>query len=161
MSRHLPVLRDGKLIYQIQGALHTVIFGTAAWKRWVRQATSFRVEHSSCSFLVHKEQAGNHRGRQYWRAYYTSKGSLTRLYIGSTEALTRTRLDEIAHLFAGDHSKDLKPGDRFLSEELLSNPLSDEGGTQQPALSEQPFATSPPVQLLPSVLSSKLTVPPL
>lgn len=161
MSRHLPVLRDGMLIYQVRGALLMVVFGTAAWKRWIQQATSFRVEHSSCSFLVRKEQAGNHRGRPYWRAYHTSKGRLTRLYIGSTKALTKTRFDEIAHQFTRDHSEDLKPAGCFSSGKLPSNPLSGEGATRQPALSEQPFAASPPAQIFPPFLSSRLTVPPL
>ncbi len=109
MARPVPFLRDGILTDQHHGVTVTIAVGTPAWKRWLRDATTFVVEHQQGTFTARKERAGNRRGGWYWRAYHTRDGLRQRAYLGKAEDLTLARLHDIAALLAArghpdDHS---------------------------------------------------------
>ncbi|MDQ2716573.1 MAG: LuxR C-terminal-related transcriptional regulator [Chloroflexota bacterium] len=117
MARKLPIVRGTTLIYQQQGNPQALELGTAAWERWLLDATSFVVEHERGSFTVSRERAGNQRGGWYWRAYRMYGGARQRVYVGKTEDLTPARLHEVAALLTGDTRALMSQADHAFAEE--------------------------------------------
>ncbi|MBA2288303.1 MAG: AAA family ATPase, partial [Ktedonobacteraceae bacterium] len=117
MARKLPIVRGTTLIYQQQGKPQALELGTAAWERWLLDATSFVVEHEHGSFTVSRERAGNQRGGWYWRAYRMYRGTRQRVYVGKTEDLTLARLYEVGTLLAEATSPFTSQADHAFAEE--------------------------------------------
>ncbi|QBD82900.1 LuxR family transcriptional regulator [Ktedonosporobacter rubrisoli] len=66
----------------------------SAWLAWLHRVSSFAFRGISGSLNVHKEQRP--RGGAYWYAYQTKEGRTRKRYLGRTEALKFSRLEETA-----------------------------------------------------------------
>ncbi len=121
MAQTMPIVRDRVLTYQWQGENRRVVIGTVEWEQWLVDAQTFIFEHEPGTFTARKERAGNGRGGWYWRAYHKDSGALHRLYIGKTEDLTLTRLEEVALLL----TQRLHPGHEHV-EHLVVRRLSEQ-----------------------------------
>src|SRR5215469_17583559 len=62
------VIQDMILTYQQEGVEVTVDVGSAAWFRWLEQATAFTYHDAAGQFTAQKTHAGNRRGGSYWQA---------------------------------------------------------------------------------------------
>ena len=91
-----PTVVEGVLTYQHDGVVSHISVGSADWECWLHLADRFRVQHPQGTFTVRKEQAGNHRGTGYWRAYRRHKGVLRQVYLGPTEKVNLDRLDQVS-----------------------------------------------------------------
>jgi LuxR family maltose regulon positive regulatory protein len=67
---------------------------TAAWQHWLATADAFRylAPHSVYPLTVRKEKR---RHGWYWYAYLKSDAKLHNAYVGRSEAVTTTRLDQV------------------------------------------------------------------
>ena len=92
------------LSYQRDGEHSQLRVGTSAWYAWLQTATNFRVRGPFGTFTVRREQAGNHRGNWYWRAYRKREGKLHRVYVGTSEELTLERLRTVAARLSAPHT---------------------------------------------------------
>ena len=96
-ENRITELVDGDtLSYQQDGEPFQLRVGTPAWYSWLQTASRFRVRGPFGTFTVRREQAGNQRGKWYWRAYRKREGRLHRVYLGTTEELTLERLNTVA-----------------------------------------------------------------
>src|SRR5947209_6238939 len=97
------------LTYQQDEGEVTVEVGSAAWFRWLEQATAFRFRDDIGHFTAHKTQAGNRRGGAYWRATRRLHGRLASYYLGPSTCLTPERLHQAACTLSArvgdDHSE--------------------------------------------------------
>ena len=66
----------------------------AAWLAWLREVSSFAFHGASGSLNVYLEARSP--GGQYWYAYHTSRGRTRKRYLGRTETLQLSRLEETA-----------------------------------------------------------------
>ncbi|GCE28461.1 hypothetical protein KDA_39450 [Dictyobacter alpinus] len=96
MTRSTPTVRNDTLFYQEQDQSYCVPVGSADWYIWLAGATSFSFTSAPGSFTARKEQAGNKRGGDYWKAYSKRKGKLLHAYIGKSQLLSLERLQAIA-----------------------------------------------------------------
>jgi predicted ATPase/DNA-binding CsgD family transcriptional regulator len=96
-----PIIQDGILTYQLDGQSAQLVVDSADWYGWLAAASTFTFRSEEGLFTAHKEQAGNRRGRAYWRAYCTWQGRLQRTYLGQSEALTLSRLQSAASRLFG------------------------------------------------------------
>src|SRR5690242_6416484 len=87
MAKNRPTVIGNILRYQEQGREQVVPVGTADWYDWLLNARAFTFRASSGQFTARKEQAGNKRGRWYWKAYYRQAGKLCSAYLGKSERL--------------------------------------------------------------------------
>ncbi|GER91560.1 hypothetical protein KDW_57220 [Dictyobacter vulcani] len=96
MTRSTPTVRNDTLYYQEQEQPCCVLVGSPDWYDWLAHATTFSFTCPSGSFTARKEQAGNKRGGEYWKAYSKRKGKLLHAYIGKAHLLSLERLQTIA-----------------------------------------------------------------
>ena len=75
----------------------TAEVGSAAWFRWLEQATAFTFRDEAGQFTAHKTHAGNRRGGSYWRATRRSQGRLASYYLGPSARLTFEHLPGLVH----------------------------------------------------------------
>ncbi len=135
-----PLVQGELLTYQQDGQSAQVTVGSAAWFRWLENASTFtyRTEHGT--FTARLERSGNKRGGTYWRAYRKRAGKLRRAYLGKSVELTLERLQMVAALLAGQG-----PG-----EETAPDNASEPGATALPSI-EEPQGRKP--SALPTVMS--------
>src|SRR5258706_2087031 len=100
------------LTFQQDGGEVTAEIGSAAWFRWLEQATSFTFRDDAGHFTAHKTHAGNQRGGSYWRATRRSQRRLASYYLGASAGLTAEHLRLAAHaLSAGAGADHLERGE--------------------------------------------------
>jgi LuxR family maltose regulon positive regulatory protein len=68
----------------------------AGWLAWLHEVSSFAFHGARGSLNVYQEQRP--RGGAYWYAYQTKRGRTRKRYLGQTESLRFSRLEETAHL---------------------------------------------------------------
>src|SRR5260370_34699468 len=85
------------LTYQQEGVDMTAAVGSAAWFRWLEQATAFTFRDEVGHFTAQKTRAGNRRGGSYWRATRRRHGRLSSYYLGASARLTAEHLRLAAH----------------------------------------------------------------
>ncbi len=66
----------------------------ATWQSWLRKVTSFAFHSPAGSLNVYLERRP--RGGAYWYAYHTTEGRTRKRYLGRTETLRLSRLEETA-----------------------------------------------------------------
>ncbi len=66
----------------------------AAWLAWLHGVSSFAFHGARGSLNVYQEQRP--RGGAYWYAYQTKEGRTRKRYLGQTESLRLSRLEETA-----------------------------------------------------------------
>jgi predicted ATPase len=106
MAHTSPIVQDGMLTYSQNGQTANCAVDTPDWYNWLEIASTFTFRSASGVFTARKEQAGNKRGGQYWRAYRKRNGKLHRAYLGKSEDITLERLNAIAVVVAGTNAKD-------------------------------------------------------
>jgi LuxR family transcriptional regulator, maltose regulon positive regulatory protein len=101
MADEIGIVTGTILQYNRAGALTLVDVGSPAWFAWLADTVRFVISTNAGPITVRKEQAGNRRGRWYWRAYRKSQGRLQRVYLGDDAQLTAQAMeDAIARLLA-------------------------------------------------------------
>jgi len=100
MAKAPPIIQDGILTDLRDGHPAQIAVDSPGWYAWLASASTFSFRSEAGSFTAHKEQAGNRRGKPYWRAYCTRKGKLQRAYLGHSEELTFERLKSVAGTLA-------------------------------------------------------------
>ncbi|HEU4328013.1 MAG TPA: LuxR C-terminal-related transcriptional regulator [Roseiflexaceae bacterium] len=88
------------------GRVEEIVVGSSAWFRWLARASRFVLVAGDLRVPVRREQAGSGRGQGYWRAYYKRRGVVQRVYLGSSEELTRERLQAAATTLGALASRD-------------------------------------------------------
>jgi predicted ATPase/DNA-binding CsgD family transcriptional regulator len=106
MAKNRPTVIGNILRYQEQGREQVVPVGTTDWYDWLLNARAFTFRASSGQFTARKEQAGNKRGRWYWKAYYRQAGKLCSAYLGKSERLSLERLQEVAAVVGSGRAHD-------------------------------------------------------
>src|SRR5215471_21552859 len=101
MARTPPIVEDGMLTYSQDGQAAQLAVDTPDWHTWLGTASMFTFRSGTETFTARKEQAGNKRGGQYWRAYRKRNGKLHRAYLGKSEDITLERLNATASALAG------------------------------------------------------------
>lgn len=96
-----PIVKDGILTYLWDGEPAQIVVDSASWFAWLETATKFTFCSEQGHFTARKERAGHQRGKLYWRAYHTLDGSLHRVYLGQSEALTLSQLQSVAARLCG------------------------------------------------------------
>ncbi len=97
----IAVVQGDTLIYQQDGQDDRLVVGSLAWYGWLSTARTFAFRGTFGTFTARKEQAGNKRGGEYWRAYRKREGTLHRVYLGKSEELTLDRLNAVAAVLTG------------------------------------------------------------
>src|SRR5215471_13948654 len=100
MAKAPPIIQEGILTDLLDGHPAQIAVDSPGWYAWLSSASTFTFRSEAGSFTAHKEQAGNRRGKPYWRAYCTRKGKLHRAYLGHSEELTFERLKSVAGTLA-------------------------------------------------------------
>jgi LuxR family maltose regulon positive regulatory protein len=102
MTRSTPTIRDGRLLCYTEEQAASIAVGSEQWFAWLCEETStiFSFHVLDGSYTARKERAGSRRGGWYWKAYRTYQGRLYRAYLGKSEDLTLTRLNEVAQTLA-------------------------------------------------------------
>src|SRR6266852_9414432 len=72
----------------------------ATWQSWLREVTSFAFHSPAGSLNVYLERRP--RGGAYWYAYNTKEGRTHKRYLGRTETLRLSRLEETARLLRSE-----------------------------------------------------------
>jgi len=72
----------------------------ATWQSWLREVTSFAFHSPAGSLNVYLERRP--RGGAYWYAYQTKEGHTHKRYLGRTETLRLSRLEETARLLRSE-----------------------------------------------------------
>lgn len=85
MTGKIPLIKDG---YH-----KDVLIGSEAWFDWLKEIHSFRYESTFGSFSAVKEAK---KSGIYWTAHRRIKGKLRREYMGNSESLTLTKLEDTA-----------------------------------------------------------------
>jgi len=98
MSRKTPIAREDSLVWRDGDEERSITIGTPAWFTWLEQATVFSFVSPLGTFTACKERF--QRGGRYWRAYRKRLGKVHRAYLGKSEALTLTRLNQVAAALA-------------------------------------------------------------
>src|SRR5205814_1329980 len=71
-----------------------------AWPQWLEHQSSFSFQSQAGAHLtVRKEYRGG--SRAYWIAYRRAGGQLKRMYLGASQDVTLTRLDQVAAALTG------------------------------------------------------------
>src|SRR5215472_8849507 len=97
-----PIVRQGLLTFPGETQDNLIAVGSALWYSWLETATLFSLSDAHGNITVRKER--RQRGRWYWKAYYTYRGKLARVYLGKTEHLTWERLEQVARTLAAHSS---------------------------------------------------------
>src|SRR5579884_1835587 len=102
------------LTYQQEEGEARAVVGSAAWFRWLEQATVFTFHDEVGHFTAHKTRAANQRGGIYWRATRRRQGRLYSYYLGPSDRLTIEHLRQAAQALSG------RVGDDLLKQEVAS-----------------------------------------
>src|SRR5258708_13724653 len=98
LSFHALIWSDEQRLYELyaqgQRGLRVRPAEEAAWLAWLREATSFAFHGKGGSLNVYLEKRP--RGGAYWYAYQTKEGRTRKRYLGQTESLRLSRLEETA-----------------------------------------------------------------
>src|SRR5438552_6182060 len=100
LSLTTGVVQGGILTYQQEGGQVRAVVGSAAWFRWLEQATSFTFRDEPGHFTAQKTHAGNQRGGSYWRARRRRHGRLASYYLGTSARLSLEHLRQAAQALA-------------------------------------------------------------
>jgi len=104
MTKTIPTVEKGILVDD-QTARPTIQLDTPAWFAWLEEPTTVRFSYALFNrargyidgfMTVRKER--RQRGTAYWSVYRRQGHRLRKLYIGSSAALTQTRLEQTAAL---------------------------------------------------------------
>jgi LuxR family maltose regulon positive regulatory protein len=79
-------------------------FENQAWQEWLERVPSFAFQSKDGHRFTARKEA-RARGGTYWVAYRKIGGKLTHTYIGRSEDITLTRLEQVAHSFIERRSK--------------------------------------------------------
>jgi predicted ATPase/DNA-binding CsgD family transcriptional regulator len=101
MAYRPPIVQNGMLTYWQNGQTAQFAVDTPEWYDWLETASTFTFRSASGAFTARKEQAGNKRGGQYWRAYRRRNGKLHRAYLGKPQEVTLERLNATAAVLDG------------------------------------------------------------
>ena len=139
------VIQDMILTYQQEGVEVTVDVGSAAWFRWLEQATAFTYHDDAGHFTAHKTHAGNRRGDSYWRATRRRHGRLASYYLGASARLTAEHLRQAAHALSGRVTDDLleREAASTLPRHLLARPTRPAKGSRVVPSSHLPVPLTP------------------
>src|SRR5215212_699954 len=135
MARTTPRVDGDKLVLTSHDE-SSITVGTVAWFDWLESANTFAFTSPFGSFTARKEARS--RGGLYWKAYSTVRGTLHRTYLGKTSDLTLDRLNDAATKLA--------------SAAAASTPAD--------AATPAPQSGGPATGLQPTLLATKLIVPP-
>jgi hypothetical protein len=122
MAHKTPILRNNTLYFQQEGQQQTITVGTPDWYTWLNTVSTLAFSSEHGSFTARKEQPGNRRGGEYWKAYRMQRRKLRRAYLGKSETLTLERLNEVAAALAGENEVNKKPGSGKLTRITAANP---------------------------------------
>src|SRR6516162_5286346 len=106
-SHTTGVVQAMLLTFQQDGGEARASVGSAAWFRWLEQATSFTFRDEAGHFTAQKTRAGNQRGQPYWRATRRLHGRLASYYLGPAVRLTPEHLRQAAHALSARVANDL------------------------------------------------------
>jgi LuxR family maltose regulon positive regulatory protein len=81
--------------------------GSTAWFNWLAHISSFTFQGKSGYYTAHKERRP--RGDQYWYAYLLLEGKRTKKYLGKTDDLTLTRLEQVASTLSAERDSGTQP----------------------------------------------------
>ncbi len=93
-------------IYQVQEkvapetSIPVMDFTSASWQEWLERVPSFAFQSKDGHRFTARKEARAHRGA-YWVAYRKAGGKLTHSYLGRSEAVTLSRLEQVARFLAG------------------------------------------------------------
>ncbi|MGZ3645284.1 MAG: LuxR C-terminal-related transcriptional regulator [Ktedonobacteraceae bacterium] len=107
-----------------EGRSQTVInveLGSPTWFIWLDQVSSFAFHGRRGSYTARQEQ--KERGGGYWYAYVHEQGKVTKRYLGKSEDLTVTRLEQTAQLLV-KHSSDITSRVELMEEHRISSDLA-------------------------------------
>jgi LuxR family transcriptional regulator, maltose regulon positive regulatory protein len=102
MTKSIPIVQGDIVIDNLADG-PTIHLDTPAWFAWLEAPTTTRFSYALFNrsrgyidgfMTVRKEQ--RQRGTAYWSVYRRQGQRLRKLYIGSSTALTKARLEEIA-----------------------------------------------------------------
>ena len=113
MTGTTPRVRDGTLTHaEATGRFIAIAVGSPAWFEWLDNAdtTTFRFEDNVGRFTARKEV---HRRSSYWYAYRRRAGSLQKVYVGRSAALTAQRLGTIAASLGSEQSAESGSRSKF------------------------------------------------
>jgi predicted ATPase/DNA-binding CsgD family transcriptional regulator len=130
MAHKTPILRNNTLYFQQEGQQQTITVGTPDWYTWLKTVSTFAFSSEHGSFTARKEQPGNRRGGEYWKAYRMQRGKLRRAYLGKSETLTLERLNEVAAVLAGENEVNKKPESGKLTRITAANPTQTLGSVK-------------------------------
>ena len=98
VPHHALIWSDSQRLYELytQGQLERRFQPAeeAAWLAWLSSASSLAFHGQGGSLNVYQEQRP--RGGAYWYAYQTKEGRTRKRYLGRTETLRLSRLEETA-----------------------------------------------------------------
>jgi hypothetical protein len=101
MAKNIPVVRNAVLL-DPDNTCPSIEMDTPAWFAWLDAPTTSRF-----SYAMHNRRLGyidgfltvrkerRQRGGAYWSVYRRQGKRLRKIYVGSADALTRDRLDQI------------------------------------------------------------------
>jgi LuxR family maltose regulon positive regulatory protein len=120
----------------------------AAWLAWLREVSAFAFHGKGGSLNVYLEKRP--RGGAYWYAYHTNEGRTRKRYLGQTESLSLTRLEETARLLlhAQQPATTTEQGMMLLSSQLAPPRLPNALVERERLLTALDEALSTPLTLL-------------
>ncbi len=118
MARTTPHIAHGLLIYRVGHQERRVRVGSPEWMEWLadEEHCIFRFTHPLGTFSARRER--RHDGSS-WYAYRRRGGLLQKIYLGRTQEISLTRLQQIAQLLAGRCSDPGPPQDALLVTKLI------------------------------------------
>jgi LuxR family maltose regulon positive regulatory protein len=122
----------------------------AAWLAWLHGVSSFAFHGASGSLNIYQEQRP--RGGAYWYAYLTKEGRTRKRYLGRTETLRLSRLEETAQTLLREQkpTQALDQGMLLLSGRLAPPRLPNALVERERLLTALDEALSTPLTLLPA-----------
>lgn len=101
----IPVVH-GLILLNPDGATSSIPLDTPAWFAWLDAPTTTRFSYAFFNrargyidgFMTARKER-RQRGGAYWSLYRRQGRQLRKIYVGSSSALTRARLDHIAEQF--------------------------------------------------------------
>jgi LuxR family maltose regulon positive regulatory protein len=81
--------------------------GSTAWFNWLVHISSFTFQGKSGFYTARKEHRP--RGDQYWYAYFSLGEKRTKKYLGKTDDLTPTRLEQVASSLSAERDSGTQP----------------------------------------------------
>src|SRR5579859_5772714 len=98
IQRRTPFVLGEPLLWRNDDSSHVIHIGTPAWYAWLTEATTFSFESTEGKFTARKEKV--QRGGEYWKAYRRFRGKLLHSYLGKSEDMNFSRLNEVARLLS-------------------------------------------------------------